>query len=229
MYTSCSTSIQTRFYYIYKINKMDTITLIIAIFAGIIAIAALVLSLVNTFGTQETGPRGPKGDTGPPGPRGPPCKSWCNDNSIPNVHPNNPPNLQYNNPPNVQYPNRPGPQAANISLTNTSYRTGALRGQTFNFTGPITHNPSIFIEYDSSLQPGDSFIINTSLLSSSVGITSPYYHILGNPPNNVIILDQSQSYVFILQPDRVSLQLSTNNNKPCEPCNRTSYTTSQWM
>lgn len=235
---------------------MDTLSLVIAIFAGIIAIAALILSLMNTFNTPAPGPTGPTGPPGPQGPTGPPGRDTFFPTQSINNQPlqmqTNPPQMQIStppmqinttqmqmnppqmqmNPPQIRYLPQ-GIPPANISLNNSSYRTATLKGQYFNLTGPVTSNPAVFFERDMSLQPGESFTINTKLLDTQLGIISTYYYISGNAPNNVVMLNPNHIYILTLQNDGMTLLLTNGDNqKQCsipDTTNRFTYTTANWM
>lgn len=175
---------------------MDIISLIIAIFAGLIAIAAIVISLVTMNNKGPQGSPGPQGATGPIGPTGP---SGIGRGLT----------FNFNNGVN-----------GNIDITNYTptnpYRTSILRDEFMYLTGSQSQpSPSFIIDRDNTLRQGQSFIIDTADISvDSFPIISNFYSISGNPVNTPFLLNSSQSYMFTLLTDGVTLTVSYSASVP---------------
>ena len=169
---------------------VSVVSLIVAAVAILIAAAAITISILNMNQSGPTGPQGPTGSTGATGPTGP-------------IGLNNGSQFKFNNGIN-----------GNINMSNYNssfpYMTSVLSDQYMYLTGNPTSQPSLIVEHDTNLNPGQSFFINTGQIpnNSSVVISSNYYLISGNPINIPIILNPQHVFMFTLANDKLTLIVS---------------------
>lgn len=181
---------------------MDLVSLIIAVVALLIAVVAIILVLVLPGKQGPPGPTGPAvgptGATGPTGSTGPTGPTGTAGGILAQ---NNISLFKFNNT------NIDNPGEINVSGTGT-YNISVLGDQYVYITGTINNPVNINLKTDSSMSPGQLFIINTIFVdrpypSNSLTISSDY--ILGSKSYPTLTIEPGDIIMFVLMPDNKTL------------------------